>query len=148
MTRDEDTADDVVQEVFVAAWRSAQTFRGDSSVRNWLLTITRNAARRTTRRRAGEPAKTEDLDQLAEAAGWGQGDMSPDFERALESRELLIAGMARLSADDGELVTLVDLEGLSLREAAGVLDLQLPTLKSRLHRARIRLIAALEEVSA
>ena len=147
MTANDATADDVTQEVFVSAWRNAAKFRGDGSARGWLLTIARNAARRTARRRTGEPAAAEALDELAVCAGWGDARPTADFERALESRDVLAAAFSRLGPGDREVLTLVDLEGLSLAESADLIELQLPALKSRLHRARLRLLAAAKEVS-
>lgn len=146
LTGNDAEADDVTQEVFVSAWRSAQTFRARGSVRGWLLTITRNAVRRAARRRAGEPARTEPLEALAICAGWGTPGVSTEFERALESRELLARALSTLSDDDREVLTVVELEGLSLRESAALLELELPALKSRLHRARLRLLAAIKEM--
>ena len=147
LTSDEATADDVTQEVFLSVWRGARGFRNEGSVRGWLLTITRNAARRSARRRVGEPAQTEELGGLAMCAGWGGVRPEPGFLRTLESRELLSAALTRLAAADREVLTLVDLEGMSLRESATMLELDVAALKSRLHRARLRLLAAAKEVS-
>ena len=147
LTSSEATADDVVQDVYLSVWRHAKSFGGEGSARGWLLTITRNAARRKARRRAGEPAAAEPLDELAVCAGWGAASSAPDFERALESRELLRQALARLSPEHQEVVTVIDLEGMSLAEGATLLGLELPALKSRLHRARLRLLGAVKEVS-
>ncbi len=80
-------------------------------------------------------------------AGWGLDSPTPDFERVLESRELLAVALARLSPGDQEVLTLIDLEGMSLVDGAELMALELPALKSRLHRARLRLLAAVKEVS-
>ncbi len=147
MTGSAATAEDVSQDVFVSAWRFASTFRGGSA-RAWLLTITRNAVHRSRRRRAGQPDHDDPLDELAVGAGWGKTSTSPDFERALESRELLTRAMERLRDGDREVLTLVDLEGLTLAEGASLLELEIPALKSRLHRARIRFLGAVRELSS
>jgi RNA polymerase sigma-70 factor (ECF subfamily) len=141
-------ADDVCQEVFLAAWRSAGSFKGTSSAKGWLFTITRNAVSRSRRRRAGQPLHDEPLDVLATSAGWGCSSSSTDFARALENRELLLRAMARLTTADQEVLTLVDLEGMTLAETAEMVDVELPALKSRLHRARLRLLAAVREISS
>ncbi len=58
---DEAAAEDALQEAFLGAWRGARTFRGDASVRNWLLTIVRNAIDRQHRKRVDEPEDIEPL---------------------------------------------------------------------------------------
>lgn len=151
---DADDAEDVLQEAFVAAWRGAAGYRGGGTVRSWLLSIARNAARHHARRRAGEPATVESLDALpfdampldtvAIDAGWGR---EPAGESPLaDARELLDRALARLEPGDRLVLVLRELEGLSGEETAHVLGLTLPAMKSRLHRARLRLVAALREV--
>ncbi len=61
LTHSEATADDVVQEVYLSAWRHATGFRGEGSARGWSPTITRNAARRTARRSYNVQLITEAL---------------------------------------------------------------------------------------
>lgn len=136
-------AEDALQEAFLAAWRSAGTYRGGGSGRGWILTVARNALRRAHRRRVGEPASFEPLEALGVQAGWG------DDGAALESlarRDLLRRALGRLGPEDREILVLRELEGLPGMEVADMLDLTLAAMKSRLHRARLRLAAALREV--
>jgi RNA polymerase sigma-70 factor (ECF subfamily) len=145
LVRSDEAAEDALQEVFVGVWRSAPAFRGEVSGRVWLYTIARRQAARTWRRRAGEPADMAPLDDLARAAGFG----GPDPERialAAEERSAVQAALGRLTEDDREVIVLRDIEGLSGPEAATMLGIEVGALKSRLHRARLRLMAELRPV--
>ncbi len=137
-------AEDVLQDTFIAAWRGAATFRGDARASSWLLTIARNACNRTRRRRQGEPDSLESLDCLARDAGWGGGDGGRMAER-IADRDQLARGLGQLSAKDREILLLVDVEGLSGAEASEALGIGVAAVKSRLHRARLRLLARLRD---
>ncbi len=137
-----DEVDDALQECFVAAWRSAETFGGSASARGWLFTIARNALRRRHRRRVGEPSDPTSLEELGERAGWGAPDTILD---SIGARETLLWALDRLSDEEREVVVLRDVEGFSGQETAEILGLQTAAMKSRLHRARLRLLAALRE---
>jgi RNA polymerase sigma-70 factor, ECF subfamily len=150
LTAGEQAAEDALQETFLAAWRGAASYRGDAPGRAWLFALARRQAARTWRRRVGEPTAPVALDELSDlqlglAAGWGDvGAIDP--LNALEARresEHLDAALRRLSPEDREILVLRDLEQLSGTEVAALLDLSLPAQKSRLHRARLRLMAAL-----
>lgn len=132
-------AEDAVQEAFATLWRSAESFRGESSLRAWLRTITRNALARQLRKKADEPADTEPLDELAEHAGWGASD---SVAARLEDRDLVRRVFDTLSPADRELLWLVEVDGLSLEEAAVATASSLAATKSRLHRARLRFLSA------
>ncbi len=138
-------AEDALQETFLAAWRSAAKFRGEGRARSWLLTIARNALHRQRRRRVGEPADFVSLDQLGLQAGWGAEAASDLFLARLEKRELLERAFQQLSAEDREVLVLRELEGFSGEEVSRMIGLTLSAMKSRLHRARLRLVAALKE---
>lgn len=135
-----DEAEDAAQECFISAWRSAATYEGSGSARGWLFAIARNALRRRHRRRVGEPDVWVTLDALGEQAGWGSVS---DFSASLEARDTLERALAKLPAEEREAVELRDLAGFSGDEAAQVLGLSLPALKSRLHRGRLRLMGEL-----
>ena len=141
LTRNQQQAEDVLQQAFLDALRGAGGFRGDAAVRSWLLTLTRHAAFRGARRRVGEPEFFTPLQELGSLAGWGA---SPEdaAARALDSAALQRA-LATLPAHSQEVLILRDLEGLSGAEAAAILDIGVPALKTRLHRARLALAAAL-----
>jgi RNA polymerase sigma-70 factor (ECF subfamily) len=136
-------AEDIVQETFISAWRHAASYRATGSVRAWLLTIARHAVSHYYRLRVGEPAQPEALDQLALDAGWGA---NVDDSAARDDRELLETALGRLPREDRELLVLRELEGFSGEETAGLLQLTLPAMKSRLHRARLKFVAALREL--
>ena len=135
-------AEDVLQETFLAAWRGAGGFAGRSSVRTWLLVIARNRALRSRERAAARPEDGgESLVELGVRAGFG----SEDPERialGAERREVLGEALASLGPEDREIIVLRDLEAIPGEECAEALGLTVPAMKSRLHRARLRLVAA------
>lgn len=152
------TAEDVLQDTLLDALRGAPGFvaRGGATdpraARAWLYTIARHRAGRLHRRRVGEPAHFEDeesIEALGAAAGFGEEPASP--ERAFsahEERVALEAALARLADADREVLVLRDVEGLSGEEAAEVLGIPLAAVKTRLHRARLRLAAAVRQGGA
>lgn len=142
LTPSPEHAEEVLQEACVAAWRGARTYRGSGSVRSWMLTLTRNAALRHQRLRAGEPPRTLPLDELGARAGWGADDPEQLVAR-IQSRDALRRALAALSPADQEILILRELEGFTGPEIAQTLDLSLAAVKSRLHRARLRLVAEL-----
>jgi len=147
IARDDALADDVTQEALIAAYRGAATYRASAgTLRGWLLAITRNAARRATRCRREEPrAEVEDdLLQLGIHAGWGHSDPELRLGDA-EEIERIVQATGSLSLEDREVLLLRDFEGLSGEEAANALGLAVPAMKTRLHRARLRLLAALRQ---
>lgn len=138
--RDAADAEDAMQETFVAAWRSAGGYRGQAPVRAWLLGIARNAARRSRRRRVGEPAQYVGLDELGTEAGWGSEDPEQQLLASLR-RSALQAAFERLTESEREILVLRDLEDLAGEAVANMLGLSVAAMKSRLHRARLRLAA-------
>jgi len=136
-----EAAEDVLQQAFLSAWQGVARFRGESSVRTWLLTITRNAALTRRVRVAREPIDPTSLDELGIRAGWG-GPNPEQLAAAAEQRERLSAALAALAPEEREILTLRDLEGLAGDEVAAMLGLSLAAMKSRLHRARMSLAAA------
>lgn len=136
-TDDPAVAEDALQETFIAAWRSAGTFRGGGSARAWLLTIARNAVRRQYRRPAGAPEAFEPLDATAVRAGWGR-DPHEEWADRITAAQVLHRGFESLSPGDREVLVLRDLEGFSNGETAALLGLSVAAVKSRVHRARLR----------
>jgi RNA polymerase sigma-70 factor (ECF subfamily) len=135
-------AEAALHETFLAAWRAAGRFRYDASARTWLLSITRHAIYRRYRRWTDDdPSPFVSLRELGEAAGWGVED--EDFVDRLVDAEVLTRALAVLSPEDREILILRELEGLSDEEAAGVAGLTEGTARTRLHRARLRLMTHL-----
>jgi RNA polymerase sigma-70 factor (ECF subfamily) len=129
-------AEDALQETFLAAWRHADGFRGSGSARSWLFTSARRHVYRAVRRERPEAlGDTSDLEQLGVEAGWGEEG------RTLANIDLAEA-FDRLSTVDQQVLVLRELEGFSNAEAAEILGVELAAIKSRLHRARLRLMAA------
>jgi RNA polymerase sigma-70 factor (ECF subfamily) len=146
---DAGAAEDALQETLLAVFRQAKRFEGRSAVRSWLFGIAFRQASKVRRRRVGEPAGHEPLDALGVAAGWGAADADGvDPEAVLargEALSCLAQAFERLGEEDQTVVLLRDVEQLTGPETARVLGLPLPAMKSRLHRARLRLLAALRE---
>ena len=93
--------------------------------------------------RAGpRPEDLVPLDALGVAAGWG-AEPSVDPREALLDQDRVERALATLAAHDREALLLKDVEGFRNDEAAALLGLDLAAFKSRLHRARLRFLAAL-----
>jgi RNA polymerase sigma-70 factor (ECF subfamily) len=144
----EAAAEDALQEAFLGAWRSAATFRGEASVRSWLLSIARNAVYRQHRHRVDEPEEMESMSDLGIAAGWGSDETPETIALRRESHEAVMKAMEALSVGDREILLLRDAEDLPGEQVATMLGLSLPAMKSRLHRARLRLAAKVREAYA
>lgn len=141
-TDDRASAEDVLQQTFLSAYRNAASFRGKASARGWLLAIARNAAYRLRAKRGREDLMDEPLMTLGREAGWGS-DNPEALAIAAQRRDTLTRAVQTLSPVDREVLILRDIEGLSGPEAAEVLGITGRALKSRLHRARLRLAGAL-----
>lgn len=134
--------DDIVQETLMVVMSEAASFKGTGSARAWLFGIARHRIARQFRRRVAEPESFETLGELGLRAGWG----NPEVEASrAESVALVHAALDRLSADAREIIVLRDIEGFTNPEAAQILGLEVPAVKSRLHRARLALLAELSE---
>ncbi len=141
LSRNDNDAEDAMQDTFLQAWRGARAATVQS-VRPWLFTIARHALHRQRRRKVETPTAAESLESLGAAAGFADADATPErFAIALEERSILRAALAALDEADREVIVLRELEQLSGDETAMVLDLSLEAMKSRLHRARLRLVA-------
>jgi RNA polymerase sigma-70 factor (ECF subfamily) len=132
LTRNAETADDLVQETLVRALRSEHLFHG-GEIRSWLFTILTNLNRNRLRSLARRPNVVSLTDQDApDASGPELGGR--DIERAL----------ALLVEDQRHALLLVVLEGLSYREVAEVQGVPIGTVMSRLARARSQIKAYLD----
>ncbi len=143
-TADPVEAEDVMQEAFTRAWRSIGRFQGRSAFFTWLYRIGINEAKRRAERRPS-PGKEIPIDEspLAEAPDWSQ---APELKAAhRETARFLEETIRRLPLDYRTPLVLRDVEGLSTREAAEVMELSEAAFKSRLHRARMTVRRKLDE---
>lgn len=141
VVRDRSLAEDVAQETLVKAWLALPSFRGESSLRGWVLRIAHNTAVSTLRRRRAVVLDPHDMPEQQARA-----------ERSVESRvqstvvmDTFVEALDLLDELSRSIVVLRELEGLTYDEIAQVLDVPMPTVKTRLLRARRRLGSALRD---
>ncbi len=154
LLRDEDAADTLTQECFLKAYKSRESFRGESSVDTWLFRIAVNLARDFQRnRRQGfwkrlfsdtrEQEEGEDISVLDNVA-----DRRSTAEAQLLAREEVATvwtAVAKLSPHQREVFVLRFGEEMPLDDIAETLDMQLGTVKSHLSRALSAVRTRLEE---
>ncbi len=140
VVRDRALAEDVAQDTLIKAWLALPSFRGESSLRGWLMRIAHNTAISTLRTRRALVTDPVDLpdepvrpEQSVEHRVEDRGAMDA-FTEALD----LLDELSR------SIVVLREIERMSYDEIAEILDVPLPTVKTRLLRARRRLGTALE----
>src|SRR6516225_2212524 len=137
LTRDPITAQDVAQEAMLRALRYFHAFRGEEA-RPWLLRIVRNT---WTDLRAKNRLEDGSLAEVENKAGDG-----PDPEQSAlagDRRRQVAAALAAMPADVREILVLREIEDLSYKQIASVLDLPIGTVMSRLARGREKLAAEL-----
>lgn len=137
-------AEDLAQDIFVAAFKGFGDFREESHLRTWVATIAINHARNELRRRQrhayqahqsmeGIPGIVEEV--LARKQGSHAADPTQGVERE-EIREQVWQGLNALPTHAREILILSEIEGKSQREIGERLGLAIGTVKSRLFRAR------------
>ncbi len=133
-------AEEIVQDTMLAIWRGAGSFRGESSVRSWVIAIAR---RQTRDRLRGQRLRVVDDAVLDDQPGSGPGPEVTALDRA-ELAEVRGAIRELVSAHR-EVLGLAFGAGLSLPEVAGVLEIPVGTVKSRLAAARTALSRILDQ---
>ena len=151
--RNENDAQEILQDVFLSAWRNLPGFEGRAQFGSWMYRVTVNAALMFLRARNRHPeVMLDDVEPgiLSKAAGDSVHGSSEDWsqrpDEQLQSEELRRHIQAAVDAlpDGLRTVFLVrDVEGLSTEETAELLELSLPAVKTRLHRARLALREAI-----
>ena len=140
LTGNSHDAEDLTQDVFVRVFRSLHRFQ-PGTFEGWLHRITTNLFLDSARRR-----RKIRFDGLAEGAADRLASAWPTPSEALSDAGLdhdVAAAMAALSPDFRAAVVLCDIEGLTYEEIADVLDIKIGTVRSRIHRGRAQLRAAL-----
>ena len=127
-------AEDAVQEALVSALRSVERFERRSAVRTWLYRIVVNASLDRLRRNAARPAGS--LEGIDVPSGVDEADRT-------STRMDVMSALQTLSPGQRAAVVLVHIEGMSVAEAAEVLELPEGTVKSRCSRARAQLALVL-----
>tara|TARA_B100000686_G_scaffold76802_1_gene82733 strand:- start:593 stop:1222 length:630 start_codon:yes stop_codon:yes gene_type:complete len=144
LTRNQMDAQDVTQEVLLTLFRKINMFQGKSAFSSWVYRITLNASYMKLRRTKKEPKiSLDEVMPLFNRAGFQQEkikDWSENTESLIftnETRSVIKNAVDLLPEKEKVVFLLRDVEGLSTEKTGEILDLTVPAVKSRLHRARL-----------
>ena len=135
MLQDAHEAQDIAQDAFVRVWESAPGYRTQGSPMAWLLTIARNLARSRLRQRGRQTTLDEEVWNAIPA---DTSDITP------EDRAVLQQSLARLGAEERQVILLHAVTGLKHREIALLLEQPLSTVLSKYHRGLNKLKALMK----
>ena len=147
---DRDEAEDLVQETFMNAYRAWGGFRGESSERTWIYRIAINACRRMHRPKSGEPDSIGSLDAPLPFGEPLVAGVPADQDDALqhqiheEARRRLERAIVELPMGFRVPMILKEIAELPVRDVARILGLEEGTVRSRVHRARLKLRASID----
>jgi RNA polymerase sigma-70 factor (ECF subfamily) len=143
MCGNREDAQDLLQDVFLQAFRKWEQFEGRSSPSTWLYTIAARVCQRRHRLRAGQPRELESLTIQLPSGEDGIVDLPSDGGTPLdvleqnETRDTVQDAIANLPPKFRLPLILKELMELSIGEIADILGLKEATVKTRLHRARL-----------
>jgi len=150
MLRNPEDAEDVLQDTFLRAYRGLKSFRGNSTFSTWIYRIAANSALMRLRKKQLPTVSIEDADEREaplNIVDWKPGPVEQLLTE--ETREAMEQAVEALPPEFRQVFILRDVEELSNAEVAEILDLSVAAVKSRLHRARLkvrnRLIAHFQE---
>lgn len=146
LTRNQQQAEDILQETFIAVWRNAHQYTGRAQVRSWLFSI---AHRRTMDwiRSVANVNETEAGDTIEEWLMEDQHSSDPAWEPSASYGEEIRLALDDLSPEHRAVIELAFYYDLSYVEIAEVLGCPLGTVKSRIYAARQQLQKALSHLS-
>jgi RNA polymerase sigma-70 factor (ECF subfamily) len=134
-------ADDLLQEVLLKVWRHLSTFRSESTFRTWMTRVAINEALQSFRREQRRPV----CQPLGDFDVFASPNDSPHQSLArVEATQAVRSAVVKLPPMYRRVLTLRDIEQLSIRETAQRLQSSVPVVKTRLLRARRLLLAALK----
>lgn len=140
--KDPGIAEDVTQDAFLRAWRSVGQFRG-GNVRGWIMRIAVNRAYDTLRSKKRRPSESLDALDYEPIPAWTSSTQAAEDPQSFSARTELANVLERLLAhlpdDQRTALLLIDLQGFSYDEAAGIMGVAPGTIKSRVSRARSRM---------
>jgi RNA polymerase sigma-70 factor, ECF subfamily len=154
MLNSSDDAAEVLQESFISAYRNLPNFRGDAQFGSWVYRIAANHALMRLRHRKVVSQIESPLDEPTFNDRGSLVDEVSDFKDAEgeamdnELRRAIEEASERLGPEYREVFVLKDLEGMSYEEIAEITGATVPAIKSRLHRARLSLRAAIDHFYA
>lgn len=140
LSRNGSDADDLVQDTLIKAWSNRDKFEPGTNLRAWLFTILRNTYYTSVLRR-----RREVRDEMGEYAGMLTTPATQDWSVAIRA---LQAALQQLPDEHREALILVGAAGLSYEEAAEICGCALGTIKSRVNRARARLLTIMDAEDA
>jgi RNA polymerase sigma-70 factor, ECF subfamily len=142
IVHDSALAEDVVQESIVKAWRGLAGYRAESSLRSWLLRITHNTAISMLRKRREDVRDPSVMPEASSGIDYASPERSVDGRMMVD--ELWVA-LDQLDPVSRTIVVLREIEAMSYDDIVETMQLPLPTIKTRLFRARKQLASALTE---
>jgi RNA polymerase sigma-70 factor (ECF subfamily) len=143
ITSNREDAEEVVQNVFLKAFRNLANFRGDSRFYTWLVRIAINESLMKVRGRHRQDISIDDVSENEDRTVFRElADCGPNPEEQYsqeEMRRILAMAIAELGSGCGIVFQLRDIEGLTTEETAKSLNLSVSAVKTRLRRARLHL---------
>lgn len=146
ITKNRDDAQDVLQDTFVSVYKNINSFRGDSAISSWIYRICTNFALMKLRSKKIDNQSDSidenpnmDIDKLTEHSH-SEDDWSQKADKILlrkELREKLDQAIDKLPDEYRIVFIMKDVDGMSNEEISKDLNLTIPAVKSRLHRARL-----------
>ncbi len=135
---DMDEALDLAQDIFVRVYNKLETWAEPGKFTPWLMRVARNACLDHLRLRGARPPR-QDI-PAAEMVDLSHGGPTPEDQLLhLSRRRLVHRALQDLTTSNREMIVMKDIQGLTLEEISGMLDLPLGTVKSRSSRARLAL---------
>lgn len=143
-TRNKEDAEEVLQDVFITVFKKIKSFKGKSAFSSWLYRVTVNAAYMKLRKRKQDHSIP--MEELSPGMQNHYLEEEDKFERYTdcetvngELREMLELAIGKLPEEYRSVFVLRDVDGLSNKQVAKILDITIPAVKSRLHRSRLML---------
>jgi RNA polymerase sigma-70 factor (ECF subfamily) len=139
MVRNPEDAEDVLQDTFLRAYRGIKSFKGNSTFSTWIYRITANSALMRLRKRQLPTVSIDDADEREapiNIADWAPGPVEQMLNQ--ETQAAMTEAIEALPPEFRQVFVLRDIEELSNAEVADILDLSVAAVKSRLHRARLK----------
>jgi len=139
MLRNAEDAEDVLQDTFLRAYRGIKAFQGHSTFSTWIYRITANSALMRLRKKQLPTVSIDDAEEREvpiNIADWAPSPVEQLLSQ--ETQQAMNDAIESLPPEFRQVFVLRDIEELSNSEVADILDLSVAAVKSRLHRARLK----------